>query len=174
MLRYAADEGYIDHNPVDDLGKRARPKVAADKRDVRVVDEAELERLFAQAPGDYALMFKFKAYTGLRGAELRGLVWGDLDLDAGRVTVTRQIDHEDRGVRVPLKSKTIKDRRTVPLMTELATELRDHQAKLAEWGRGEPADWVFPDGAGSHITHATFAYRFEAPPTRPASGPTRA
>jgi integrase len=68
--------------------------------------------------------------------------------------VTRQIDHEEQGERVPLKSKTLTDRRTVPLMTELVEGLRDHRAKLAEWGRAKPGAWVFPNADGGHITYA--------------------
>ncbi|MBA3261471.1 MAG: tyrosine-type recombinase/integrase [Thermoleophilaceae bacterium] len=160
VLLHAKDEGYIDRNPVDELSKRAKPKVTADKRDVRVLDEAELERLFGAAEAPYPLMLKLKAYTGLRSSELRGLVWGDLDLDAGRVTVSTQIDHAERGERVPLKSKTLTDRRSVPLMTELSDELRDHRAKLAEWGRAKPAAWVFPNEDGGHITYPAFAAAF--------------
>ena len=86
------------------------------------------------ADPDYAALenraahVRLKAYTGLRSSELRGLAWGDLDLKVGRVIVTRQVDHEERGERVPLKSETLTDRRTVPLMTELADELRNHRA----------------------------------------------
>jgi integrase len=160
VLRCAVDEGYIERNPVDDVRKRAKPKPALGKRDVRVLDEAELERLFSAAEGGYPLMFKLKAYTGLRSSELRGLVWGDLDLKAGRVIVTRQVDHEERGERVPLKSKTLTDRRTIPLMTELVEALCDHRAKLAEWGRAKPDAWVFPNPDGGHITYASFATAF--------------
>lgn len=70
------------------------------------------------------------------------------------------MDHEDRGERVPLKSKTLTDRRTVPLMTELVEQLRDHRAKLAEWGRATPGAWVFPNEEGRHITYAGFAAAF--------------
>lgn len=160
VLRFALDEGYIDRNPVDDVTKRAKPRPAAGKREVRVLDEAELERLFRAAEDDYRLMFKLKAYTGLRSSEVRGLVWGDLDLKVGRIVVTRQMDHEDRGERVPLKSKTLTDRRVVPLMTELVEELRDHRAKLAEWGRATPGAWVFPNEEGRHTTYAGFAAAF--------------
>jgi integrase len=171
VLLYAKDEGYIDRNPVDDLSKRAKPKLATDKREVRVLDEAELERLFEAAEDPYPLMFKVKAYTGLRSAELRGLVWGDLDLDAGRVTVSRQIDHDEHGERVPLKSKTLTDRRTVPLITELCEELRDRRAKLAERGRAKPGRWVFPAQDDGHITYPAFAAAFARAVERARLGP---
>ena len=106
-------------------------------------------------------MFRLKAYTGLRGSELRGLIWGDLDLDASRATITRQIDDRDRGERVALKSKTLRDRRTVPLIAELVEPLRDRLAMEQEHGRGKPGDWVFVHDGG-HVTYPTFAYRFEA------------
>jgi integrase len=112
VLRHAKDEGYISHSPVDDVPKRAKPKPQSDGRAVRVLDESELARLFAAAGDPFALMFQLKAFTGLRGSELRGLIWGDLDLDASRVTITRQMDDADQGERVALKAKTLRDRRT--------------------------------------------------------------
>lgn len=161
VLRHAKDEGYIDRNPVDDVPKRAKPKPSSDSRDVRVLDESELARLFATASDPFALMFRVKAYTGLRGSELRGLIWGDLDLDAGRATITRQMDDADKGERVALKSKTLRERRTVPLIGELQRALRDRLAREQEHGRGKPADWVFTHDGG-HVTYPTLAYRFEA------------
>jgi hypothetical protein len=68
----------------------------------------------------------------------------------------------------PLKSKTLTDRRTVPLMTELVEELRDHRAKLAEWGRAKPAAWVISTEEGGHITYAGFAVAFAGRSPRPA------
>ena len=68
-----------------------------DEREVRVLDGAELGRLIEHTPERSRLMLTVKAFTGLRSSELRGLVWSDIDLDAGRLTVQRQIDHEDRG-----------------------------------------------------------------------------
>jgi integrase len=160
VLRRANDEGYIDRNPVDELPKRARPKPGSDSREVRVLDESELARLFAAAADPFALMFRVKAYSGLRGSELRGLIWGDLDLDAGRATITRQLDDQDKGERVALKSKTLRERRTVPLIAELVEPLRDRLAMEQEHGRGNPGDWVF-NIDGQHISYPTFAYRFE-------------
>lgn len=161
VLRHAKDEGYIAANPVDELPKRTRPKPGSDSREVRVLDEPELARLFAATVEPFALMLRVKAYSGLRGSELRGLIWGDLDLDAGRATITRQMDDKDRGERVALKSKTLRDRRTVPLIAELVEPLRDRLAMEQEHGRGRPGDWVFSIG-GAHVTYPTFAYRFES------------
>jgi integrase len=137
-----------------------------------VLDESGLARLFAAADDPFALMFRVKAYSGLRGAELRGLIWADLDLDAGRATITRQIDDKDLGERVALKSKTLRDRRTVPLIAELIEPLRDRLAMEQEHGRGKPADWVFSID-GHHVTYPTFAYRFESAVTgaRLGNGP---
>jgi integrase len=140
LLRHAKDEGYVTANPVDELPKRARPKPGSDSREVRVLDEPELERLFAATVEPFALMFRVKAYSGLRGSEVRGLVWGDLDLDAGRMIVTRQMDDKDQRERVALKSKTLRARRTVPLIAELVEPLRDRLAMEQEHGRGKPAD----------------------------------
>ena len=70
------------------------------------------------------------------------------------------MDDEGRGERVALKSKMLRDSRTVPLIAELVEPLRDRLAMEQEHGRGKPGDWVF-NIDGQHITYPTFAYRFE-------------
>jgi integrase len=70
------------------------------------------------------------------------------------------MDDADQGERVALKAKTLRDRRTVPLIAELVGPLRDRLAMEQEHGRGNLGDWVF-DHDGGHVTYPTFAYRFE-------------
>ena len=57
-----------------------------------MLDGTEIGRLLEHAPERSRLMLTVKAFTGLRSSELRGLIWSDLDLETGRLTVQRQID----------------------------------------------------------------------------------
>jgi integrase len=157
VLRFAVSEDYIDHNPVDRLDRRKMPK--ADQKEKRILDDAELGRLFRAAPERSRLMLQVAAYTGLRSAELRGLVWGDLDLEPGRLTVTRQLDDRDRD-RVP--PKTPKAKRALPLPPGLVALLRDYKAHLGEWGHAEPGDWVFARDGEGPVPAERFGRDFQA------------
>jgi integrase len=76
-----------------------------------------------------------KAFTGLRSSELRGLVWNDIDFETGKLSVQRQIDSEDRGERVALKTSAA--RRTLPLRPQDVEALRNLHAARADWGDTE-------------------------------------
>ena len=146
---------YLAANPVDSLSPRQMPKT--DEREVRVLDGAELGRLIDHTPERSRLMLTVKAFTGLRSSELRGLVWSDIDLDAGRLTVQRQIDHEDRGERVALKTPAA--RRTRPLPPKALDALRDRHATRAEWG--DTDGFVFQRD-GRPVAHGQLASDFAA------------
>jgi integrase len=134
VLGFAVDERYIPTNPVNSLPRQRMPKVN-DERGIRVLDGKELTRLLENTPERSRLMLTVAATTGLRSRELRGLTWTDLDLEAGKLTVQRQLDHEDRGERVA--PKTPAARRTRPLPPYVVAALRDIYAKRAEWGDTE-------------------------------------
>lgn len=155
VLRHATDECYIAANPVDALSRRQVPE--ADQKEVRVLDGRELVRLLDHTPERSRLLMTVKGFTGLRSSELRGLVWSDLDLDTGRLTVQRQIDHEDRGERVALKTPAA--RRTRPLPPAVVDELRDLYATRAEWG---DTDGFVLQRDGRRVTHGQLATDFAA------------
>ena len=67
------------------------------------------------------------AYAGLRASEALGLRWRDVDLDAGTLTVTGQLG--TTGERIP--AKTAASAATVPMLPELALELRRHRREQA-------------------------------------------
>lgn len=88
-------------------------------------------------------MLELKAGTGLRSSELRGLVWGDIELDRKRIKVSRQIDTHDKGERVAIKDRGLADHRYVPLTDALTDRLRDHKARMAEYTLSEASAFVF-------------------------------
>jgi integrase len=102
-------------------------------------------------------MVTVAALTGLRSRELRGLIWTDVDLKAGKLTVQKQIDHEDRGTRVALKTPAA--RRTRPLPPAVVDALRDLHAHRAEWG--DTDGFVFQRD-GRPVAHGQLADDFKA------------
>ncbi len=66
--------------------------------------------------------------TGMRQGELLGLQWRDIDLEAGRVYVSRQLDRE----KTLSETKTDKGRRVIDLPAFAVEILRAHRARQLE------------------------------------------
>lgn len=116
----------------------------------------EVRQFLAHVQGDrlYALWL-LTATTGMRRAELLGLRWQDVDLEAGHVSI--------RQTRVPVGSraqssepKTAKGRRRIDLDAATVAALREHRRRQAEerlaWRPAyEDADLVFCRENGTGI-----------------------
>ena len=70
--------------------------------------------------------------TGLRRGELLALRWGDVDVEAGLLTVQRAIERVDGGTRFK-DPKTKRSRRTISLPRFVADRLRRHRIDQAQW-----------------------------------------
>jgi integrase len=74
--------------------------------------------------------------AGLRRGELLALRWGDIDLDAQRLTVQRSLEREGRITRFK-EPKTQRSRRTISLPGFVVDRLRRHRVEQAQ---GFPAN----------------------------------
>jgi hypothetical protein len=74
---------------------------------------------------------------------------------AGRSARARTAEPAPSSCGQPTR-KTLRERRTVPLITELVEPFRDRLAMEQEHRRGKPADWVFSID-GHHVIYAAFA-----------------
>ncbi len=96
--------------------------------------------------------------TGLRRGEALGLRWSDVDLDAGRLVVTRQLKREG-GTLVTADTKTARIRRALDLsapMVEALRALRAHRARQAAERLALGAAWrdsgyVFTTSLGTPV-----------------------
>lgn len=120
------------------------------------VDEAR--RLFAATVDDRLhALWRLAVDTGLREAELLGLGWDDVDLDAGTVTVISQLQRLDgEWVRTPTKAARSLDELSIAGPTVAA--LRAHKLAQADERRD---DWryfglvfVTPKGEPYHAADA--------------------
>ena len=84
-------------------------------------------------------------FCGLRGSEIRGLAWRDIDFKAGTLTIRQRADAY-RAVGSP---KSAGSRRTVPLSPMTVNALREH--KLAS--PSSPDDLVFQSRDGRPLRH---------------------
>lgn len=94
--------------------------------------------------------------TGMRLAELVGLRWDDVDLDASTVSVAQTIAHVTGVGWVVKPPKTKAGLRTVPIGPELVALLRQHKAeqngdRLRLGGAWDDWGLVFPSSVGTPL-----------------------
>ena len=149
MLRYAAKQGYIPMTPAAGLDRDDRPSTTR-KRQPRYLNFEQLRALLAELGDDYRPLGATLAYAGLRVSEALAIRWRDLDLDAGSLNVSGQLDRGGR--TVPLK--TTASAASVDLLPALVRELRAHRARQAALGihlvRADALTFSTPTGKPHH------------------------
>jgi len=132
-------------NPVRKLERGERPRVG--RREMRILDRDEIGRLLDAADDRHRALLATATFTGLRLGELLGLVWADVDFEAGVVRVRKQL--AKNGVRV--EPKTPQAVRDVVLMPALARVLKVHREAAFARGFAQPAAPVFASEAGTPL-----------------------
>jgi integrase len=151
ILGTAVRRGWIASNPMKRLEPGERPSVIASK-EKRNLDRDEIRRLLDYAPARYRTALAVSVFTGLRQSELLGLLWEDVDLDAGLLNVRKQLSR--KGTREEPKTK--KAVREVVLPPFLVRLLREH--KLASRS-SLPSDFVFASTTGGPMHHRNVVRR---------------
>lgn len=168
------DTHALASNPVTETDKRREPPPAA----LDFLEPAEIEALAAAAAAGLhreerenenpsgeevaaralddaqdAELYRTLAYTGLRLGEALALRWGDVDIDARRLTVQRAVSAGEEG---PTKSWQV---RYVPLVDPAAAAL-EHLRLRHNWlGR---SDYVFASRRGTRLDASALRRRFHA------------
>lgn len=135
-LRQAVDDGLIERNVVDRVRppKAPRPKQSVLSRDeqARLLAEAERRAALPQFRGGsrWAGLWWLMLRTGGRLSELIGLTWADVDLEAGTVAISRQLE-TPAGRRPTWKERTKRpaSTRVVQLPRSVVEALRRHRAR---------------------------------------------
>ncbi|TPG13186.1 tyrosine-type recombinase/integrase [Sphingomonas oligophenolica] len=130
-----------------------RPK--REREHVVIPTKAELRAILAAADDRERPIVMTAILTGLRGSELRGLRWADVDLVNARLAVNQRADAWN--VIGPPKSAA--GRRSIPLAPTLVSELK-------RWKLACPIgdlDLAFPNGIGRVETHANLLQRLFGP-----------
>ena len=98
-------------------------------------------------------------FSGLRAGEISALLWSDLDLTRGFVTVTRTVEEDDDGTLLEYPPKNGKAR-TVPLPAAACDELRvlltaQKEYRLAQGPAWNEAGRVVPKKDGTQMAPST-------------------
>jgi integrase len=146
VLRFARRQGWVVDDPIAKLEFDERPR--PQPRRQRVLGRDEVVRLLAYADEQYRPLVATALFTGMRISELLGLIWGDVDLDAGTVHVRAQLSRARSGAApTRVLPKTRAAVRDIPLVPQLAEILRVKRAGASE----ATAGWVFASQVGTPL-----------------------
>jgi integrase len=127
VFTYGRRRGLVQANPTRDL---LMPSTRRQSEPV-YLDRDSIDALIESQGVEFRPVIATLAYTGLRISEALGLVWSNVDLQAGTLTVEQQLGRDGRS-RAELKTASSKG--TLSLPEPLIAELRAHRARLAERG----------------------------------------
>lgn len=159
----AVKRGYVVRN----VAEHASP-LPARRREMNVWTADQLRAFLDHvAKGRLYALWLLYATTGLRRGEALGLLWDDVDLDAGTIFVHRNRTMSN-GKVVVHETKTDHGRRRIALDPATIAELRRHRVRQLEERLAADVAWhetgavfVRPDGRGLHPTNDVSA-RFTA------------
>ena len=144
----AQARGLVATNNVRAIAKSKRERRA---ERIEMPSRAELQAIIAAAPDRHRPLIMTAILAGLRGSELRGLIWDDVDLQRGEIRVRRRVDRFNKFG----SPKSEAGSRTIPMSSVLLNTLR--QWRLA-CPKGE-LGLVFPNGVGRIESHANLLHR---------------
>jgi len=163
VLADAVDLGLVNVN-VADRAKPPRPK-AKESKEIKSWTADELRRFLELVEGHrLEAAWHLAALTGMRRAEVLGLRWRDLDMDAERLSVRQAL--VSVGYEIVISTPKTHQARTIDLDPRTVGQLRRHRElqrrERKEWGGDyEDRDLVFCREDGSPIHPHTFSQAFE-------------
>jgi integrase len=158
VFKFAHQHGHIATNPLLRIGDDL--PVGKNQTQARVLDAEDVRRLIDTAPDSYRTLIAVLAFTGVRISEALGLVWEDVDFDAGVVNVGKQLSRatrEEPARRIPLKTKA--GERQIDLAPEIAAMLRRRRADAFRLGYAKASDYVFSTQIGTPLSQRNAAAR---------------
>jgi integrase len=161
-LQQALREGLLGLNAAKlvTIPRQTKKKVTAlTPEDARAI-------LDAFAGHDLEALVTFALASGARQGECLGLLWSDIDFEAGTVTIARQLQRL-RGEYVLVDLKTERSRRTLALPAVATEALRAHRARQAERRLLLGHSWqvtgcVFTGVTGGYLNGSTVTHAFRA------------
>ena len=161
ILDLAVTRGVLVENPCSRIPKGKRPQ-AKNRTQPRVLSDSDVGALLSASTPGLRLLFTVYAETGLRRQEMLGLVWDDIDLEAGVIHVRYQLTIAKAGKparRVALKTGA--GDREIPLSSEMVDQLKAHRQEALKFGRHGGSSFVFSTASGLplHARNVSRAFR---------------
>jgi integrase len=138
-LEQAVKWQMLSRNPADyvDLPKRGN------RKEMYALNRDEVNAFLQAAKTDkWFTLFSLMLHTGLRPSEALGLTWRDLDLGRGTLTVRQGLSRFG-GEWLFQEPKSVKSRRTIPLLLSDVKLLSEHMARQQEESWENPHNLVF-------------------------------
>jgi integrase len=159
ILNHAVEDGIIDHNPAEKLGKFTKTQKPKYQAEAMTRDEAQafLEAAHEFYPQSYPL-FLMALRAGLRKGELIAVKWGDIQFGTSEDDPNRYILVQSNFVHGKFTTPKSKKSRRVDVSRELRQillELRDKRM-LEAFMKGKATiadDLLFPSKAGTVLDH---------------------
>jgi integrase len=102
VLRWCVAHGWREDNPAHSWDR----SVIKERRDpVTLPEVADIDRVAAAAPGNFARMVRFAQYTGMRQEEIASLEWSQVDLRRAAVNLIKTKTSRPRSI--PLDDRAI-------------------------------------------------------------------
>jgi integrase len=149
IFREARRRGLSNVDPTAGL-KIDRPEERDDPRAV-IPTKPELQAIVAGAAGRWRPLILVAIFCGLRGSELRGLRWADIDFEGRQINATQRADAFHKIGR--LKSKA--GYRSIPMPPMVVNAMREWKLKCPKGDLG----LVFPTGSGNVESHSNIVKR---------------
>jgi integrase len=156
LFRHTLRYRWVDANPVA-VAIKVKPK-----SHITAWTPDQIAAMLDAADSDTCVFLRVAISTGMRLGELAGLVWSDVDLQAGIVSVARQYT---AGAFSELKTNNA--RRRIPLPQEVIRELKLWKLRCPYSEQG----LVFPSPTGSPLDHSNFHRRVWDPLLKAAKLP---
>jgi integrase len=140
LLANAMAAGRVARNVVREQPRRQRDRrhKARLQVGVDIPTKDEIRAMLTRAQGWVRPLIVAAVFTGLRASELRGLTWGDVDLDRSELTVRQRADRWG-SIGSP---KSDAGKRTIPLAPVVVNALREWRVACP------PGELVFPTSQG--------------------------
>src|SRR5262249_42597272 len=156
ILKDAHRRGNVAQNVARDvtIGTSGRGKRKL-KAGVDIPTPDEIREIVHAATGKHRPLLVTAVFTGLRGSELRGLRWQDVDLKKGKLHVRQRADRYN----AIGKPKSHSGDRTIPLGPLVLNALKEWRLACPKGKR----DLTFPNGVGNTESHANIVGRIWKP-----------
>jgi integrase len=172
ILIHALSAGKIARNVGREQTSGARRQSRLEKRHdkrlqvgVDIPDKDEIRAILAHAQCRWRPLIVAVVFTGLRASELRGLRWGDVDLDRAELTVRQRADQWG-SIGAP---KSSAGKRAVPLAPMVVNAMREWRLACPN---GHKDGLVFPNKKGNPTSLSTIHARVLGP-LQKAAGMTK-